>query len=75
MDRYIYHESFFNMLKQLFKHIANKILLGQHNYKLDYIPHFTRLKKVSLDIGHKTMFDLLAYYYYNTQMSDFTSSL
>ena len=27
MDRYIYNESFFNLLRFIFKHIANKIVL------------------------------------------------
>lgn len=75
LDRFVYHESFFDLLKALFKHISSKVLMSQHHYKLDYIPHFTRLKAVTLEIAHKTLFDLMTYYFYNKQMSDITSSL
>jgi len=75
MDRYIYNESFFNLLRFIFKHIANKIVLSQHQYKLDYLPNFTRLKKITMKIAHKALFEFLAYYYYNTQLSDITTSL
>ncbi|CDW89068.1 ubiquitin carboxyl-terminal hydrolase family protein [Stylonychia lemnae] len=75
MDRYIYNESFFNLLRFIFKHIANKIVLSQHQYKLDYLPNFTRLKNITMRIAHKSLFEFLAYYYYNTQLSDITTSL
>lgn len=75
MDRYIYCEPFFNLLKSIFKHIANKVLLCQHHYSLDYIPYFTQLKRITMKLAHKSVFELLAYYYYNSQLSDILNSL
>lgn len=75
IDRLIYHESFFNMVRFVYKYISNKVILTQHHYKLDYLQHFTRLKRSSLKVAHKVLFDLLAYYLKNTQMNDLTSSL
>jgi len=75
IDRHIYHESFFNFIKNTLRHVANNILTTQHQYKLDYLPEFHRLKNTCLKLASKTMFDMLAQFYYNTQMSDITSSL
>ena len=63
------------MTKLVYKHIANKVILTQHQYNLDYLKHFTRLKRSSLKVAHKLLFDLLAYFYHNPTISDISSSL
>lgn len=75
IDRFIYHESFFNLVKGVLKHIANNVVTTQHHYKHDYLHWFYKLKEASLKIAGKVMFDMLAFFNLNTQMSDITSSL
>jgi hypothetical protein len=75
IDRHIYSEHFFNFIKLTLKHIANNIVMTQYQYQSDYVPHFNRLKHIALKIAGKVMFDMLAYYNYNMQMADITSSL
>jgi len=75
IDRHIYHEQFFNFIKEVLRHIANHSVMTQHLYKLDYMPHFHKLKKFAFNIAQKVMFDMQAYYMNNTQMSDITSSM
>ena len=75
IDRLIYHESFFNMIKLTLRHLANNVITSQHQFKLEYLPQFWRLKSMALKVAGKAMFDMLSYYNYNIQMSDITSSL
>ena len=75
IDRHIYSEQFFNFIKGILKHIANNIVMTQYQYPQEYVHHFNALKHTALKIAGKVMFDMLAYYNYNIQMADITSSL
>ena len=75
IDRHIYSEQFFNFVKGILKHVANNIVMTQYQYPQEYVHHFIALKHTALKIAGKVMFDMLAYYNYNTQMADITSSL
>lgn len=75
IDRYIFHESFFNLIKGILKHVASNVVIRQYKYSHDYMPWFFKLKQFALKVGGKVMFDMLAYFNINTQMSDITSSL
>jgi ubiquitin carboxyl-terminal hydrolase 34 len=63
IDQHIFSEGFFNIVKSVFKHIADHVLLTQHRYGLDHIQYFNRIKKTTLKIARKSMFDLLAYFF------------
>ena len=75
IDRHIYSEHFFNFIKNTLKHIANNIVMTQYQYPSEYTHHFNQLKLTAMKIAGKVMFDMLAYYNYNMQMSEITSSL
>lgn len=75
IDRYIFHESFFNLVKGILRHVANGVVTTSHQYSLDYLPWFHKVKSCSLKIASKVCFDMLAYFNLNTQISDITTSL
>ena len=75
IDRHIYHEQFFNFIRDTLKHIANHSVMTQHLYKLDYMQQFHKLKRVAFSIAQKVNLDMQAYYMNNSQMTDITASM
>jgi len=71
----VFNEGFYGLIKQVLKHIGEKVLMSQHHYPLEEVPVFNSIKLHALEVGFKLMFDVLAYAFYNTSMADITSSL
>lgn len=51
IDRQVFDDNFFVMVKQILEHISQTIVASQHNYKFDYYQWFDKLKELSLRIG------------------------
>jgi len=51
------------------------MLLTQHRYALDQVPYFNKVKSMALEISQKVMFEMLAYAFHNTAMSEITNSM
>jgi len=49
--------------------------MSSHRYPHQYLPNFDKLKTLSLDIGGKICYDMLAYYDKNAQLSSIANSL
>ena len=62
-------------MKHIFKIIGGDMVMTSQRYGHDYQPNFVNLKKGCLDIGGKLLFDLLAYYDLNVQLSDTVNNL
>lgn len=75
VDSCLFNEHFFNLMRHVFKLIGGDMVMTSHRYPHEYQPNFVNLKKNSLDIGGKVLFDLLAYYDLNVQISDTVNHL
>lgn len=75
IDRYIYHESFFALIKAILRQVADAQLKSLNQFSTDVWQKYHRLKSLALKVAGKVMFDMLAYYNLNTAMTDITSSL
>lgn len=62
VDSQLFNEDFFEFMKRIFKQVANELLLTSHRYDWGYRQHFSDLKRVSLEVAGKLLFDMLAYY-------------
>lgn len=74
VDSQLFNEDFFEFMKRIFKHVSNELLLTAHRYDWGYRQHFHDLKRVSFEVSGKLLFDMLAYYDKNAQLSDVTTS-
>lgn len=63
------------MIKDALHIVGGDHVMSSHRYGHKYMPHFTRLKTLSLEIGGKVCYDMLAYYDKNAQLSGIASSL
>ena len=51
------------------------MVLSSHRYDYYYQKHFTEIKRQCLNICHKSVMDMLAYYDMNTQLTDITNHM
>ena len=69
IDRQVFNNQFFFLIKLVLKHISSDLCMTGHNYGLEYQPHFRKMQTFALKIGHKVMFDFLSHYNENNCLS------
>jgi hypothetical protein len=60
IDRQVFDDNFFTMVKQILEHISTNHVINQHKYGADYYHWFDKLKELALTIGQRVTFDFLA---------------
>ena len=74
VDSQLFNQDFFSMCRRILKLTGNDLVLTTHKYPYEYQPNFYKLKKQSLTIAGKIIFDMLVYYEMNFSLSEVVSS-
>lgn len=75
IDKQVFDENFFILMKNIFGMISEKHMMGSHTYGIEYSQHFDNLKAVSLEVGHRVMFDFISRYTSKTQLQSISEHL
>lgn len=75
IDRLVFDENFFVLVKSILQLISDKHMMAQHKYNFEYAHNFDTLKKLSLQVGHRTLFDFLSHYNSKKQLLGISDAL
>ena len=62
IDRQVFHEQFFHLVKLILKHISSNLVYSSHNYDYQYLKYFHRMKLFALRIAYKVEYEFLTHY-------------
>ena len=71
----MFDENFFILMKNIFSMIAEKHMMGSHTYGVDYSQYFDQLKSVSLEVGHRVLFDFISRFTSKAQLPSISEHL
>lgn len=60
IDRQVFDDNFFTMVKQILEHISNSHVTNAHQFKPDYYHWLDKLKEIALRIGQRVTFDFVS---------------
>jgi len=66
VDSQLFNDQFFEMMKHIFRIIAQEMVMVSHRYDYEYQVNFRKLKAASLRVAGKVLHDMLSYFEQNT---------